>query len=156
MSSAPRPDRFAPVLVVIGGVALLTAVATDTLAVIGRHVGMPLLGSIEVVQAAVLIAASAGIVAATIQRRHAVVHLLTNRLSPARRRLLERLGDALGALLFVGFLIGAAWIAADMWGGHEESELLRIPYAPLRLIEIIAVAAVAAIFASHAVGKHRP
>jgi TRAP-type C4-dicarboxylate transport system permease small subunit len=142
-------------LVIVGGAALLIAVATDFLAVVGRHIGVPLLGSIEVVQAAVLVAASAAIVVATIERRHAVVHLLTNRLSPEGRGRLARLGDALGALLFAAFLAGAAWIAADMWQGHEESELVRIPFAPLRLIEIAALAAVAMIFAIHAI-RRRP
>jgi hypothetical protein len=30
-------------------------------------------------------------------------------------------------------LVGSGWIAADLWNGHEESELLRIPYRPLRV-----------------------
>lgn len=151
--SAPSPWMRA--LVVVGGAALLIAVATDFLAVVGRHVGVPLLGSIEVVQAAVLVAAAAAIVVATIERRHAVVHLLTNRMSPAGRARLARFGDLLGALLFAAFLGGAIWIAADMWTGHEESELVRVPFAPLRLIEIAALAAVMAIFAVHAV-RRRP
>ncbi|MBN2320552.1 MAG: hypothetical protein JXR49_15850, partial [Acidobacteria bacterium] len=38
----------------LGGIALLFAMAVDTLAVAGRHIGMPLPGSIELVQAAIL------------------------------------------------------------------------------------------------------
>ena len=38
----------------LGGIALLAATAIDTLAVIGRHLGIPVTGSIELMQAAVL------------------------------------------------------------------------------------------------------
>lgn len=154
MNGAPRsPVRKA--LVVFGGVALLLAVATDGLAVIGRHVGVPLLGSIEVVQAAVLIVSSVALVIATLDRRHAVVHLLVNRLGERPKVRIERAGHALCALLFFAFLIGSGWIALDMRGGHEESELLRIPYVPLRLVELAGLAAVAIICLIQAIRRRR-
>jgi len=150
MSGKPAsPLRRA--LVIFGGAALLLAVATDGLAVIGRHVGVPLLGSIEVVQAAVLIVSSAALVVATLDRRHAVVHLLVNRLSDRPKARIERLGNLLAAVLFLAFLVGSGWIALDMRGGHEESELLRIPYAPLRLIELAALLAITIICLVHAI-----
>jgi hypothetical protein len=37
--------------------------------------------------------------------------------------------------------------------GHEQSELLRIPYAPLRIVSIVAVLAVAAIYLARAFEK---
>ena len=38
-------------------------------------------------------------------------------------------------MLFYGALLaGSLWIVADLWHGQEESELLRIPYLPLRLV----------------------
>jgi len=49
---------------------------------------------------------------------------------------------------------GSIWIAHDLRGGHEESELLHIPYAPLRVISIVSVAAVALIYAAR-VAKRR-
>lgn len=154
--SGARQSRSRKALVVFGGVALLLAVATDGLAVIGRHVGMPLLGSIEVVQAAVLVVSSVALVIATLDRRHAVVHLLVNRLGERPKARIERAGHALGALLFLAFLIGSGWIALDMRGGHEESELLRIPYAPLRLVELAGLAAVAIICLIQAIRGRRP
>ena len=39
----------------VGGAAMLVATGTDTLAVLGRNFGLPLIGSIEIVQAAVLV-----------------------------------------------------------------------------------------------------
>jgi TRAP-type C4-dicarboxylate transport system permease small subunit len=154
MSGTP-PSRSRKALVFFGGVALLLAVATDGLAVIGRHVGVPLLGSIEVVQAAVLVVSSVALVIATLDRRHAVVHLLVNRLRGRPKARIERAGNLLAALLFLAFLIGSAWIALDMRDGHEESELLRIPYAPLRLVELAALAAVAIICLVQAVRGRR-
>jgi TRAP-type C4-dicarboxylate transport system permease small subunit len=154
--SGARPSRSRKALVMFGGVALLLAVAIDGLAVIGRHVGVPLLGSIEVVQAAVLIVSSVALVIATLDRRHAVVHLLVNRLGDRPKAQIERAGNLLAALLFLAFLIGSGWIALDMRGGHEESELLHIPYAPLRLVELAGLAAVAIICLIQAIRGRRP
>jgi TRAP-type transport system small permease protein len=148
------PNTGRRLLVVVGGAAMLLAVATDTLAVIGRHIGTPLLGSIEIVQATVLVTASAALVVATLDGRHAVVHLLVNRMGDAGKARVERAGRVLAALLFLAFLIGSAWIAIDMIGGHEESELLRIPYAPLRLVQLAALAAASVICLVQAL-RHR-
>jgi TRAP-type C4-dicarboxylate transport system permease small subunit len=138
----------------LGAAALLFAVAVDAIAVIGRHIGRPLLGSIELMQAAILIAASAAIVSATLADKHAVVHLLIDRLSPRTRALMERFHAALCGIFFVALAAGSIWIAHDLRGGHEESELLHIPYAPLRVISIVSVAAVALIYAAR-VAKRR-
>src|SRR5271170_6230492 len=75
----------------IGAAGLLIAIAADALAVLGRHTGIPLLGSIEIMQAAILLASSAAIVLATAAKRHAVVHLLVDRLSAPARIAMERL-----------------------------------------------------------------
>lgn len=151
----PERSKTYDLLVVAGGSALLLAVATDGLAVIGRHVGHPLLGSIEIVQATVLVASAAALVVATIGRRHAVVHLLLNRLDARSKARIERIGRICGAILFLLFLVGGAWIAWDMVGGHEESELLRIPYGPLRLIALAAWAAGAGVFAWQAIRREQ-
>ncbi len=130
----------------LGAAGLLVAVGADGTAVLGRHLGIPLLGSIEVMQAAILLAASAAIVLATAARRHAVVHLLVDRLSPRSRQSMERVHDGLSAVFFLALAVGSIWIAIDLRDGHERSELLRIPYAPLRVVSIVAVLAVAAIY----------
>src|SRR5690606_16773026 len=67
-------------LVWAGGVALLFATVIDTIAVIGRHIGLPLAGSIELMQAAVLVSGAVGLLVATIEQSHARVHLLVERL----------------------------------------------------------------------------
>jgi TRAP-type C4-dicarboxylate transport system permease small subunit len=137
----------------VGAAGLLFAIGADAVAVLGRHLGIPLLGSIELMQAAILLASSAAIVLATVANKHAVVHLLIDRLSPRRRALMERVHALLSAVFFAALAVGSLWIAYDLRDGHEQSELLRIPYAPLRIISIVAVLAVAAIYLTRAFAK---
>jgi TRAP-type C4-dicarboxylate transport system permease small subunit len=139
----------------LGAAALLFAVAVDAIAVIGRHIGRPLLGSIELMQAAILVAASAAIVSATLVDKHAVVHLLIDRLSPRARLTMDRVHAVLCATFFAALVAGSVWIALDLRGGHEESELLRIPYAPLRVVSIVSVLAVALIYAARIARRRR-
>jgi TRAP-type C4-dicarboxylate transport system permease small subunit len=137
----------------VGAAGLLFAIGADAVAVLGRHLGIPLLGSIELMQAAILLASSAAIVLATVANKHAVVHLLIDRLSPRRRALMERVHALLSAVFFAALAVGSLWIAYDLRDGHEQSELLRIPYAPLRIVSIVAVLAVAAIYLARAFAK---
>lgn len=149
MSLVPQESQATAVsraLVVVGGGALLIALAVDALAVIGRHLGLPLLGSIELVQAAVLVSGSTALLVATLADVHARVHLLVDRLPASWQGLLLRFGQLLSALLFLAFMASSVWIASDLWQGHEQSELLRIPYRPLRIVAVLATAAVAIAF----------
>jgi len=120
------------VLIWLSGGALLLAMLVDTLAMVGRQIGVPLIGSIEIVQAAVLFAAAGGLIVASLDQAHARVRLLLDRLPIAWRARIERLHAVAAALVYAALFIGSSWIAIDLWGGHEESELLRIPYRPLR------------------------
>lgn len=143
-------------LVIVGGGALLAAMGTDAVAVLGRHLGVPLRGSIELVQWAVLVAGVAGLWVATREAVHASVHLLVDRLPEHLRDPVRRAGLALGALLFAALCAASAWIAADLWHGHEESEWLRLPWRPLRVLAVLGCAAVAASFAGQALRRRRP
>jgi TRAP-type transport system small permease protein len=40
----------------------------------------------------------------------------------------------LAALFFGALTVGAVWLAADYWNGFEHSEVLRIPFRPLRML----------------------
>ena len=137
----------------VGAAGLLFAIGADAVAVLGRHLGIPLLGSIELMQGAILLASSAAIVMATVANKHAVVHLLIDRLPPRRRAVMERVHALLSAVFFAALAAGSLWIAYDLRDGHEQSELLRIPYEPLRIVSIVAVLAVAAIYLARAFGK---
>ncbi len=152
----PRRDSSARgPLFFVGALALLTAMMVDALAVAGRHLGFPLLGSIELVQAAILVTSSAALVSATLARKHATVHLLIDRLGPRTRAVIERINALLSAVFFLALAAGSIWIARDVWYGHEESELLRIPFAPLRIVSIAAVLSSVVIVLLQAVRTHR-
>ncbi|MEJ2244827.1 MAG: TRAP transporter small permease subunit [Acidobacteriota bacterium] len=118
----------------LGGIALLFAMAVDTLAVAGRHIGIPLPGSIELVQAAILVASSAAMLSATLADKHARVRLVMNRMKDGPLVVLKRVQAVFSVLFFCALATGSIWIFLDLWGGYEESEVLRIPIAPLRIV----------------------
>jgi TRAP-type C4-dicarboxylate transport system permease small subunit len=132
-------SRLKTVLIWLAGGALLVAMIVDTLAMIGRQIELPLIGSIELVQAAILIAGSGALIVATLDAAHARVNLLLDRLPDRQRFWLERAHALASALLFAALLTGSAWIAFDLWNGQEESELLRIPYRPLRVTILLSL-----------------
>lgn len=127
----------------LGGIALLFAMAVDTLAVLGRHIGIPFPGSIELVQAAILVASSAAILSATLANKHARVHLVMDRMKGKPLAVFKCIQAAVSALFFCALAAGSIWIFVDLWGGFEESEVLRIPFAPLRIVSIASVLGVA-------------
>lgn len=128
--------------ILVGGLALLAATAIDTLAVIGRNVGLPLTGSIELMQAAVLVSGAIGLVIATVEQSHARVRLLVDKLSPRWRALADRLSNLLTLIFFLALLTGSVWLAADLWDAHEQSEWLGVPWRILRLFANICLFAV--------------
>jgi TRAP-type transport system small permease protein len=139
------PNAWQRALVLVGGAGLFVALAVDTLAMLGRHLRLPLLGSIEIVQAAVLVAACIALLVATISNTHARVHLLQDRASPRVRRMLRLFHGFCALLLAVALLIGSGWLTRDLWAGYEESELLHIPYRPLRLLTLATLAALSGL-----------
>ena len=128
------------VLVWISGGGLLVAVAVDALAMVGRQIQFPLIGSIEIVEAAVLIAAAGALIIATLDGAHARVNLVLVRMPSVWQKHLRRLHALAAVLLFSALLAATVWIAADLWGAYEESELLHIPYRPLRIATTVSLA----------------
>jgi len=139
-----------------GGIALITAAALNLLAVIGRHTGLPLKGAIELVQVAVLIAGSLALVAATLARNHARVHLILDRLAGVTRDVAERICTALSILFYLLLLIGACWLAADLWGSQEVSELVGVPWRAMRAFLNGALILVIILLMRQLVERRRP
>lgn len=129
--------RLRHLLVWIAGGALLLATATDTLAMLGRQVRLPLLGAIEIVQVAVLVAAAGALLMAALEQAHARVHFLLNRLQHRARSRMERVHAACATVLYAALLAGSVWLTRDLWHGHEHSELLHLPYRPLRVLVVV-------------------
>lgn len=138
-------------LTLTGGIALLAATGIDTISVIGRHLGLPFRGSIELVQVAVLVAGTLGLLLATLGHAHAKVHLLIDRMSESRRAVLDRVSALLGAVFFATLLAGSVWLMADLWTGHEQSEVLGVSWRAMRIFANIVLAAIVLAWLGQAV-----
>jgi hypothetical protein len=42
---------------------------------------------------------------------------------------------------------GSLWVTIEVWNDHESSELLQIPFRPLRILSFLAAGAIAVVFA---------
>jgi TRAP-type C4-dicarboxylate transport system permease small subunit len=133
-------------VVILGGGALLGAMATDFIAVIGRHTGTPLLGSIELVQVLVGISGAMALLVATLRDSHAVVRLLLANIDPRYVARLQRVNAAAATLFFLALTTGSLWILLELRQAHEETELLRLPIWPLRLLIVGALLATTLLF----------
>ena len=152
-----QPAGTIPVwLVMLGGIPLMLAMLVEFITVIGRHTGFMFLGSIEAVQVAILLSSATAIVMATLARSHAKVHLLLNRTGGRTRAVLKFFNALCGALFFLALTVGSVWLAADMWGAREQSELLALPYFPLRCFVSLGMMVTALLYARRALSgkKH--
>lgn len=156
---APAPavgsGPIAKIAFLVGCLGLMLATAADSIAVLGRHIGFPLLGAIEVVQAAIVLIAASSLVSVTLAKGHAGVHILTERLKPEPRRRLAIFADLAAAFTVALLVIGSALILGDLWNGYERSELLHIPLRLLRLLMTVALSVVAIAFLHQAWAKWR-
>jgi TRAP-type C4-dicarboxylate transport system permease small subunit len=130
----------------VGALGLLLAMSVEAVAVLGRHIGVPFFGALELIQAAILLTASAAMVSTTISNTHARVTLVTERVGPRTRVVLDRLSAFLSILFFLGLAAGLLWLTVDAWNEYEQSELLHIPFRPLRVISFAATVAIAVLF----------
>lgn len=144
------------IMVWTGGIALIAAATLNVLAVIGRHTGFPLRGAIELVQVTVLMAGSLALIAATLARNHARVHLILDRLAGRRRVVAECICTALSIFFYLLLLIGSLWLAADLWYQQEVSELLDIPWRWMRAFLNAALIVVIALLARQMAERRKP
>jgi TRAP-type C4-dicarboxylate transport system permease small subunit len=142
-----RHPRLRAIALGTGSTALLLAMATDALAVAGRHLGVSLLGAIEIVEACVVVAAISAIVIATIDGTHARVRILLEQVGDGVAQALERMASLVSAVIFLVLIAGSIWLAADLWNGHEVTEVLGLPLRWFRLFWIAGALVTAAIFA---------
>jgi TRAP-type C4-dicarboxylate transport system permease small subunit len=136
---------FKKIVIGTGSGALLAATLVVAANAMLRHLSVVVPGSIEIVQMIVTVIAATGLIIATLERGHALVHLLVDRLSPNSSRVLRALNNGLVCIywLLVGF--GGAWIIADYWNLNEATVLIGIPLVPFRLVWLAACVAIAAI-----------
>jgi TRAP-type transport system small permease protein len=135
----------------VGAAGLTGVMIVECIAVVGRHVRLPLLGALELAQAAIVPAACASMIIAALAGAHATVHLVTDRLSPRLRRASARASALLAAAFFCGVAVGTGWLTADFWSSFEETDVLHIPFRPLRVLVTACAAVLALIFLRRAV-----
>jgi len=145
-SLTPLAKAGHEVLFYVGAGGLLTVMLVEAIAVVGRHSGIPVLGALEVAQAAIVPAACASMVIASLQGSHATVSLVLDRLRPTRRAFFARFCALLSSLFLAVLFVGACWLAHDFWNSHEHSEVLQIPFRPLRILTAVTAGALALIF----------
>ncbi|QCI95922.1 TRAP transporter small permease [Novosphingobium sp. EMRT-2] len=146
---------LARIMIWTGGTALIAAAGLNLLSVIGRHTGLPLKGAIELVQVGVLVAGTLALVSATLARNHARVHLVLDRLKPGGAHLVERLSLLLTMAFYAVLLCGSAWLASDLWGSQEVSELLGVPWRWLRMFLNAGLVVVLVLLARQLVERKR-
>ena len=147
--SPPQPPARG-LLFYAGSAGLLTVMLIESAAVIGRHIGVPLLGALEIVQAGIVPAACAAMLIAALRGAHAAVHMVTERLPPLVRRSAAGVGAVLAGIYFLALFAGSAWLAAEYWNSFEQTEVLHIPFRPLRVLVAVAAIAIAGAFFARA------
>jgi TRAP-type C4-dicarboxylate transport system permease small subunit len=130
----------------LGSAGLLTVMIVEAIAVVGRHIRYPLLGALEIVQAAIVPTACAAMVITTLCQAHAVVHLLLDRLPQPARGWTRRAGWFAAGVLFAALCTGEVWLTSDFWNSFEETDVLRIPLQPLRILVTVTAGLLAAVF----------
>jgi len=130
----------------IGAAGLMTMMVIETAAVIGRRIGIPVTGALEIAQVAIVPAACAAMLIATLRGAHAAVHMLTDRMPESAQRWAFGLGSVLAGMCFAALAAGSAWLAMEYWNSFEESEVLDIPFRPLRALVTLAAAALSLVF----------
>ena len=91
-------------------------------------------------------------VGATLSGAHATVHILLERAPEGARRGLNAFGALMGAACFALLAAGSVWIVRDLWGGHEQTELLALPIMPLRLFWCASALLMVVLFLFRAAG----
>ena len=85
-----KPQMRRGVLFYVGAAGLLMVMVIEVVSVVGRHTRIPLVGALEMAQAAIVPAACASMILASLAGAHAVVHLVTERLPPRMRAWMSR------------------------------------------------------------------
>jgi TRAP-type C4-dicarboxylate transport system permease small subunit len=146
-----RQDGGRGFLYYAGSAGLLTVMLVESIAVIGRHLGMPLLGALEIAQAAIVPATCAAMLIAGLRGAHAAVHMVTERLPEGVRRAVDRGSSVLAGLYFSALAVASIWLAVEFWNSFEQTEVLHIPFRPLRALVSVATVSIAVAFFVRAV-----
>ncbi|MGH1470322.1 MAG: TRAP transporter small permease [Cellvibrionaceae bacterium] len=133
LNTLEKKSPFIIIIESLGAIALVGMIILITISVIGRHLNIPVPGSVEIVEILIVIVASTGILFATIQRSHASAKLFVEHLPARIAHFIERIGLLVGLLIMLTITAGSIWLLIDVWNLHETSHLLEIPIVPFRI-----------------------
>lgn len=105
-----------------------------TLAVIGRTVGMPIIGDIELIEFSMILLVSFAFAYTESQDGHISIEILVDRLPPRIRLVLQLAGKILTCIVSA---IMAWAVMVQLAEVKLTSELLRIPFLPFKYIILI-------------------
>ncbi len=131
-SDPPKHNLALTFAIWLGSFALLATTLLVVISVLGRHLQIPLPGSVEMVEALIVLVASSSLLLATFDKAHAAARLFVEKMSPVTQQAVEKFGLLMGAIFIVALLIGSVWLIIEYWYAHEATHLLGIPIAPLR------------------------
>jgi len=124
----------------LGACALLGTMLLIAISVLGRHLNIPVPGSVEIVEMLILVVAATGILFATTEKSHASAKIFIDRLSPKAKQITEKFGIVLGICICAVICLSNCWLLIDVWHAHEASHLLGLPIVPFRLFFIFTMA----------------
>ena len=153
MASGEDPvSRIVGVLVTasayVAGAVLVLLMFLTTADVAGRYfLNAPIAGVFDITQFAVLIMTFLSFAYCAWRGAHVAIELLYNRLGRATRRVLDRVTNLAGCVLFV--LIGwrAAVQSVDVRAFDETSQMLAIPFFPFYWLVAFGAGLMAAVLA---------
>lgn len=117
----------------LGAIGLLAVMLLVSLSVVGRHLSIPVPGSIEIAEMLIAVIASASFIFATFQNKHAIARLLIDHVSARTHDILEKLATFFSIVLCFTLSYGSMWLIIDVWNLFEETPLLLIPIVPFRI-----------------------
>lgn len=115
----------------LAGFVLLALMLLTTADVVGRYFfNSPIIGVFDLTHFAVLVMVFLGLAYCGFQGGHIVIELLYDRLSPSTARVLLRLINFVGCMLFLLIAWRSAVQSVDVREFREASQLLVIPFYP--------------------------
>lgn len=138
----------------VGVIALLAFALLQVSSVAARFFGGAITGSAEIALIFVVTMVAAALVTATAHGAHPAVHLVTERVSPAARRVLARGAGILSLAFWIALAAAAIWITEGNARVSEVTEILNISLIPIRIVWIVALLLVCVLLARAL--RHRP
>ncbi len=119
---------------IIGAFGLIAIMLAVSISVAGRHLGIPVPGSVEIAELLIILVAASSYIYTSINNKHASASFFVDHVSIEVRKYLARLQTLFAIILGAGLSVGNFWLIVDVWSLDEASFLLGIPIVPFRIV----------------------